>query len=138
MTCLDDAQHDPEPTPDLQFFWRIRDGAGSFDAIVDMGAYEACSYDCQTPEASDDNVGINDMLDLLAQWGTAGSCDVTGGGVGINDLLNLFAEWGPCTDPPMEGAVPETVEECIDKLGYEDLVALSECICAVEPESCEE
>ncbi len=34
--------------------------------------------------------GINDFLELLAQWGVAGSCDFDGGGVGINDFLQLL------------------------------------------------
>ena len=41
-------------------------------------------------------MGINDFLDLLAQWGTPGSCDFDGAGVGINDFLALLGNWGPC------------------------------------------
>jgi len=42
-------------------------------------------------------VGINDFLELLAQWGQVGSsCDIDGGGVGINDFLALLAAWGQC------------------------------------------
>ena len=45
------------------------------------------------------DVGINDFLDLLAQWGTdpGGPPDFDGDGdVGINDFLELLAHWGPC------------------------------------------
>jgi len=54
----------------------------------------ACPWDCQA--VPDGNVGINDLLDLLAQWNTAGPCDFNGGNVGIVDLLKLLSEWGPC------------------------------------------
>ena len=50
-------------------------------------------WDCET--VPDGNVGINDFLDLLGQWGGAGACDFDGGGVGINDFLELLAHWGP-------------------------------------------
>ena len=53
-----------------------------------------CPWDCAKP--FDGNVGINDFLALLAQWGGAGSCDIDGGGVGINDFLDLLANWGQC------------------------------------------
>ncbi|MHC4415526.1 MAG: DNRLRE domain-containing protein [Planctomycetota bacterium] len=53
-----------------------------------------CPWDCQaTP---DGNVGISDLLALLAQWGGPGTCDFNGAGVGINDLLDLLANWGGC------------------------------------------
>jgi len=53
-----------------------------------------CPQDCGD---MDGNVGINDFLALLAQWGDVGSsCDIDGGGVGINDFLDLLANWGPC------------------------------------------
>jgi hypothetical protein len=54
----------------------------------------SCPWDCQA--APDGNVGINDLLNLLAQWGNGGACDFNGGGVGINDLLELLGQWGAC------------------------------------------
>ena len=54
----------------------------------------ACEWDCQA--VADGNVGIGDLLALLAQWGGAGDCDFDGGGAGINDLLELLSNWGPC------------------------------------------
>ncbi len=54
-----------------------------------------CPWDCDP--AVDGNVGINDLLELLAQWGQVGSsCDFGGSGVGINAFLELLANWGPC------------------------------------------
>jgi spore coat protein A len=58
-------------------------------------ALPACPWDVD----HDDVVGINDLLDLLAAWGTdpGGPPDVDGdGNVGINDLLDLLAHWGAC------------------------------------------
>ncbi len=54
-----------------------------------------CPYDCQA--VPDCNVGINDFLAVLAQWGSPGSCDRDGvPNVGINDFLGVLAAWGPC------------------------------------------
>jgi hypothetical protein len=53
-----------------------------------------CPWDCQP--VPNGNVGISDLLSLLAQWGAAGPCDFDGGGVGIGDLLALLANWGAC------------------------------------------
>ena len=52
-----------------------------------------CLRDCGD---GDGNVGINDFLAMLAQWGTAGTCDFDGGNVGISDFLDLLAHWGRC------------------------------------------
>lgn len=57
----------------------------------------ACPWDCGGKK--DKNVGIVDLLTLIAQWGLVGSsCDfgVGASGVGINELLELLANWGPC------------------------------------------
>ncbi len=54
-----------------------------------------CPWDCEPKP--DGNVGINDFLELLAQWSTVdSSCDFDGGGVGINDFLDLLGNWGSC------------------------------------------
>ncbi len=52
-----------------------------------------CPWDCGDGDGS---VDIDDFLAVLAQWGTAGTCDFDGGGVGINDFLALLTNWGPC------------------------------------------
>jgi hypothetical protein len=55
-----------------------------------------CIWDCGAVEGE---VGIADLLALLAQWGSAGSsCDLGLGapGVGIEELLDLLAHFGPC------------------------------------------
>jgi hypothetical protein len=51
-----------------------------FDVI---GATCPCPWDL---DGSGD-VGINDFLDLLANWGNP---------YGIRDFLDLLANWGPC------------------------------------------
>ena len=51
--------------------------------LASWGECARCPWDLD----GDDNVGINDLLDLLADWGSP---------YGINDLLDLLAAWGPC------------------------------------------
>jgi hypothetical protein len=54
---------------------------------------------CPADLDGDGNVGINDFLDLLGQWGMdpGGPPDFDGDGdVGINDFLFLLGAWGPC------------------------------------------
>ena len=69
------------------------DGAPAVSGY-DFGGVLVCPWDCGGDD--DGNIGITDFLELLAQWGTPGSCDFDGGGVGINDFLGLLANWGPC------------------------------------------
>ena len=48
---------------------------------------------------NDSNVGVNDLLMLIAAWGLEGSLpeDLNGDKiVGVEDLLDLIAAWGPC------------------------------------------
>ncbi len=87
--------------------FRIRFTASDTDpqSVVEAGVdrVELTVIQCDEPSCPQDcgdmdgNVGINDFLALLAQWGSVGSsCDIDGGGVGINDFLDLLANWGPC------------------------------------------
>ncbi len=105
--CIDAGNNTAVPvgiTTDLDGNPRFLDDLGTIDTgngdppIVDMGAYEfqgtSCPWDCEPTPNGD--VGINDFLAVLAQWGSPGSCDFDGGGVGINDFLDLLANWGPC------------------------------------------
>ncbi|MHC4615033.1 MAG: right-handed parallel beta-helix repeat-containing protein, partial [Planctomycetota bacterium] len=95
---VEDRFVDDPDTPDCQ----QDPGTCGDPPVVDMGAYElqpspACPADCQT--TPDGNVGINDFLKMLAQWGGPGSCDIDGGGDGVvdvQDFLDLLAFWGPC------------------------------------------
>ncbi|MCH8825057.1 MAG: FG-GAP repeat protein [Planctomycetes bacterium] len=61
--------------------------------LFDAGASRKCPWDLD----KSGEVGTTDLLELFAQWGTAGSADFDGSGaVGTADLLILFANWGPC------------------------------------------
>ncbi len=53
----------------------------------------SCPWDCGDGDGS---VDIDDILAVIAQWGTFGTCDFDGGGVGINDFLAVIANWGVC------------------------------------------
>ncbi|MCH8822916.1 MAG: exo-alpha-sialidase [Planctomycetes bacterium] len=60
------------------------------------GIPDECT-ECPWDLDGDVNVGTSDLLELFAQWGTAGPADFDGSGVvDTNDLLILFANWGPC------------------------------------------
>ena len=55
-----------------------------------------CAADVSPP--GDGSVGINDLLFIVAHWGTAnGPADINNDGtVNILDLLAIVAAWGPC------------------------------------------
>ncbi len=57
-----------------------------------------CSTECPWDLDGSGDVGIVDLLALLAAWDTkpGGPPDFDGGGVGITDFLELLANWGPC------------------------------------------
>ncbi|MCH8824740.1 MAG: hypothetical protein IH984_14670 [Planctomycetes bacterium] len=60
------------------------------------GIPDQCA-DCPWDLDNSGSVDTGDLLELFAQWGTAGSADFDGSGaVGTSDLLILFANWGPC------------------------------------------
>ena len=60
---------------------------------IDYTVADPCPWDLDNSGA----VGTGDLLELFAQWGTAGPADFDeSGAVGTNDLLILFANWGPC------------------------------------------
>ncbi|MBI68607.1 MAG: hypothetical protein CMJ38_01010 [Phycisphaerae bacterium] len=48
---------------------------------------------------NDLEVGVDDLLELIASWGSCAGCepDLNGDGeVGVDDLLELIANWGSC------------------------------------------
>ena len=69
--------------------------------IVDMGAHEfqTCAADIDR----DETVGVGDLLDLLAAWGSYEPCPPAIAQdldhdcqVGVGDLLALLGTWGSC------------------------------------------
>ena len=64
----------------------------------EKGTVDACPpLPCPWDLDGSGSVGTGDLLELFAQWGTAGPADFDeSGAVGTNDLLILFANWGPC------------------------------------------
>ncbi len=58
-----------------------------------------CPQPCPHDLDSSGDVGVTDLIELLAAWGTdpGGPPDFDGDGdVDINDLIALLANWGPC------------------------------------------
>jgi hypothetical protein len=85
--------------------YRIRVGGsgGQSGTGVLVVECDPCPADC-APAGGDATVDIQDLLALLAAWGTSGGpCDFAGGTpagpddvVDIQDLLALLSDWGDC------------------------------------------
>ena len=119
--------------PDLVSFDVVGSPAVAWDDLYTLIIRQQCVADLD----GDNEVGIVDFLTLLGNWGTSGPGDLDcDGTVGILDFLALLAAWGPC--PLGGGSVPQTVQDCLDRFGLEDLVVREECICRVEPQECPE
>jgi hypothetical protein len=75
----------------------IADGT-SMDANGN-GVPDECDPVCAADIDGDGNVGINDLLGVLAAWGLnpGHPADIDGDGVvGLNDFLEVLEAWGPC------------------------------------------
>jgi hypothetical protein len=59
---------------------------------------DACDADVYPEGAGDGTVGVDEVLALLGDWGTAGSpFDIDGDDlIGVDDLLAVLEAWGPC------------------------------------------
>ncbi|MCZ6837217.1 MAG: hypothetical protein O7G85_15690 [Planctomycetota bacterium] len=83
---------DPD-TPDTG----LPDGGG---LVIDMGAYENQDPPCPSDSDGDLQVNVDDLLGLLASWGSCPApCPTDSNGdeiVDVYDLLDLLANWGPC------------------------------------------
>ena len=52
---------------------------------------------CEADVSGDGLVGVDDVLSVLAAWGSGGAGDIDGDGtVGVDDLLAVIESWGPC------------------------------------------
>jgi len=59
----------------------------------------SASLGCPTDVTGDDTTDINDLIQLLGQWGNPGEGDFDGdGSVDSDDIGQLIASWGPCGD----------------------------------------
>ena len=133
-----DGIREVELARDLDWGTRIR------YANVDMGAFEYM-IDCLGDLDGDGDVGLPDLVSLLAQWDmvspisvscdgiVSGGADLNGDGiVGFADLTILLGNWGDCAltgtgqsfDPPVE------VGDCFQKYGS-NAVDLAKCLQAV-------
>jgi hypothetical protein len=55
--------------------------------------------DCFGDTNDNGEVGVEDFLQMLADWGPCGSCPADidhDGNIGVSDFLSLLARWGPC------------------------------------------
>ncbi len=70
---------------------------GALTPLGQSGSSRPCPWDCEP--IPDGAIGINDFLELLAQWAMLdSSCDLCQGapGVGVEDFLDLLSHWGDC------------------------------------------
>jgi hypothetical protein len=90
---------------------------------VDMGAHEVqvaatCEGDITgSNDLPDSEVNVQDLMFVIAQWGTPGGiADMAGGTCGdgtvnTSDLLVVLNNWGTCNE---SGQPPQSVEDCYD------------------------
>jgi hypothetical protein len=87
--------------------------------LVSVVSTAAASRPCPVDIDCSGEVNVNDLLTLLAAWGTVdGPSDVNGSGlVDVNDLLALLAGWGDCL---FDFGPPQSDEEAV-QIGLEML-----------------
>jgi hypothetical protein len=122
--------------------WIVGSGFHRINGVQEARAFvlvprdRACSADVAGPAGPPDGVvDVQDLLRILADWGTC-TCvdqcraDTDGDGeIGVGDLLNVLAQYSTARYAcDGSGTVPQTVDDCIQKIGYGDPVALEACI----------
>ncbi len=66
---------------------------GDFVACSSVDCATSCDGDCN----GDGDVAVEDLLQLIADFGNASKCDWSGDGMAtVEDILVLLAAWGPC------------------------------------------
>ena len=96
---------------------------------------------CPADLDGDGEVGVTDLIVLLAAWGTdpGGPPDFDGdGNVGITDLIELLRRWGPCpgSDLPCGAADAGSCFQANGSPGCDDL-ACCQTVCAIAPDCCD-
>ncbi len=71
------------------------------DSFINFDVIPAphCAPPCPADLDGNGDVGVSDLLGLLASWGACKGCPADFDGnddVGVSDLLVLLANWGPC------------------------------------------
>ncbi len=62
-----------------------------------LGLHDCVEVECDSDINNDSVTDVNDLLVVVAQWGTPGSADVNSDGtVNVSDLLIVIDNWGPC------------------------------------------
>ncbi len=85
---------DQPPTPGQVRIELFRPGSPAAVSASLPVPVATCPGNCGA--SPDTFVGVDDLLELLSQWGGPGTCDLDGNGVGVTDLLILLANWGDC------------------------------------------
>ena len=128
---VNDAERDTDSNEKLPPLYGTDRAIGN----VDHGAFEfgqpvpSCSADIDM----DATVGFDDLLILLDAWNESISqihidCrDVDRNGqIGFSDLVVVLAQWGPCGSAT--GNPPQSITDCIERLGTSDPQTLAACI----------
>ncbi|MCP4758277.1 MAG: hypothetical protein GY894_10700 [Planctomycetes bacterium] len=68
-----------------------------YRAVRSPSLYMNTNPQCAGDIDTSGDVGVDDLLTLIGQWGQSGSADLDqSGDVGIDDLLMMLNAWGPC------------------------------------------
>ena len=90
----------PSDTMRIRFTVGDLNAASIVEAAVDAVkiGYNYCNDTaCAGDVNGDGEIGVTDILAVIAQWGTNGSADVNGDGeVDVSDLLLIVGSWGNC------------------------------------------
>jgi hypothetical protein len=137
IVCL--ADYDPDGGPD-------------YHAVL-LTPVETCRWDIagENQGPPDGTVGVNDFLEILAQWGPcppAQFCTADydcSGDVGVTDFLEFLAHFGPCEGQGQQAAGapggPDGVQalyEFLAAAGVDDPMIVELLVCAAYPEACKE
>ena len=136
LACSDQLN---EPVP---FYAPIVVGASPGPHAVLLAPLATCSSSaCLGDIDGDGDVGVGDLLALLAAWGLCpappAACAVDldcDGSVGVDDLLILLAEWGDNCQAIFSGP-PQNIQDCMDRFccDPEDELALIKCLETLAP-----